>query len=85
MNTVDYTYDQNGNLKKDLNKDIGTATAEDIIYNYLNLPQSITVRTTGGAIKGTITYTYDAAGNKLQKTVTETGQPSKTTLYIGGA
>ena len=85
VNTVDYTYDQNGNLKKDLNKDIGTATAEDIIYNYLNLPQSITVRTTGGAIKGTITYTYDAAGNKLQKTVTETGQPSKTTLYIGGA
>ena len=85
VNTVDYTYDQNGNLKKDLNKDIGTATAEDIVYNYLNLPQSITVRTATGAVKGTITYTYDAAGNKLQKTVSETGQPVKTTLYMGGA
>ena len=52
--TVDYTYDANGNLKKDLNKDIGTASGEDIVYNYLNLPQTITVRTTGGAVKGTI-------------------------------
>jgi hypothetical protein len=32
-----------------------------------------------------ITYTYDAAGNKLKKEVNETGQPLKTTLYIGGA
>ncbi|MBI5370933.1 MAG: hypothetical protein HZA79_02775 [Sphingobacteriales bacterium] len=82
--TVDYTYDLNGNLRKDLNKDIGTASAEDIVYNHLNLPQTISVRTTGGAVKGTITYTYDAAGNKLQKTVTETGQPAKATLYLGG-
>lgn len=83
--TVDYTYDANGNLKKDLNKDIGTASAEDIVYNYLNLPQTITVRTTGGAVKGTITYAYDATGNKLKKEVNETGQPLKTTLYIAGA
>jgi YD repeat-containing protein len=55
------------------------------VYNHLNLPQTITVRTTGGAVKGTITYTYDAAGNKLKKEVNETGQPLKTTLYIGGA
>jgi RHS repeat-associated protein len=95
--TVDYTYDANGNLKKDLNKDIGTSTAEDIVYNHLNLPQSISVRTTGGAIKGNITYTYDAAGNKLQKTTIEynaivslngsnyTTNITTTTSYIGGA
>ncbi|MEQ1676219.1 MAG: DUF6443 domain-containing protein [Chitinophagaceae bacterium] len=83
--TVDYTYDANGNLKKDLNKDIGTAAAEDIIYNHLNLPQSITVRKAGGLVKGTITYTYDAAGNKIKKEVAETGQLPKTTLYLGGA
>ncbi len=83
ITTADYTYDANGNLKKDLNKDIGTAAAEDIVYNHLNLPQSITVRTTGGAIKGTITYTYDAAGNKIKKVTTEGGTVT-TTLYLGG-
>jgi RHS repeat-associated protein len=83
-NTVDYTYDSSGNLKKDLNKDIGTAAAEDIIYNHLNLPQTITVRTTGGAVKGTIYYTYDAAGVKHRKRVQETGKPDKVTLYMAG-
>jgi hypothetical protein len=74
----DYTYDVNGNLIADANKKINS-----IIYNYLNLPQNITV--TG---KGSITYTYDAAGNKLKKvTVDNTASPTKTatTLYIGGA
>jgi RHS repeat-associated protein len=74
-NTTDYSYDANGNLNLDNNKAISSIT-----YNYLNLPSVITV--TG---KGTITYTYDAAGNKLKKEVNETGHPLKTTLYIGGA
>ncbi len=73
--TDDYSYDVNGNLELDNNKAISSIT-----YNHLNLPSVITV--TG---KGTITYTYDAAGNKLQKTVAETGQPSKTTTYAGAA
>jgi len=81
--TVDYTYDLNGNLKKDLNKDIGTASVEDIEYNHLNLPQNITIRTTGGAIKGSIAYTYDALGNKIKKVTTE-GVLSTATLYLGG-
>jgi RHS repeat-associated protein len=83
--TVDYTYDVNGNLKRDYNKDLGNSSNDGIVYNHLNLPQTITVRTTGGAVKGTITYTYDAAGNKLKKLVQETGKPDKTTLYLGGA
>src|SRR5690606_37280205 len=73
----DYSYDDNGNLTSDANKSISSIT-----YNYLNLPEVITV--TG---KGTITYTYDAAGNKLKKvTVDNTGSSSitTTTLYIGG-
>ncbi len=40
----------------------------NIIYNYLNLPEQISV--TG---KGTIAYTYDAHGEKRSKTVTESG------------
>jgi RHS repeat-associated protein len=70
---TDYTYDANGNLKVDNNKDIGT-----IRYNHLNLPDSIAV--TG---KGTVKYMYDAAGNKLKK-ITAEGAKITTTLYIGG-
>jgi len=80
--TVDYTYDVNGNLKKDLNKDIGSSGADGITYNHLNLPSVITV--TG---KGTITYIYDAAGNKLEKRVAEntaTVNKSTITSYLGG-
>jgi RHS repeat-associated protein len=71
---VDYDYDANGNLKYDNNKDI-TAIA----YNYLNLPQSVTVKN-----KGSIEYVYDAAGNKIKKVVHETGKPDQTTLYLFG-
>jgi len=52
----EYDYDANGNQTWDLNK--GSTTT----YNYLNKPQTITV-----SGKGTITYTYDAAGNRLRK------------------
>ena len=74
----DYSYDDNGNLTSDANKSISSIT-----YNYLNLPSVTTV--TG---KGTVTFTYDAAGNKLKKvTVDNTVSPAKTTttLYVGGA
>ncbi len=80
--TVDYTYDGNGNLKKDLNKDIGLSATDGIVYNHLNLPQTITVYKSGGLVKGTIAYTYDAGGNKLKKVTTE-GAKVTTTLYLG--
>lgn len=75
--TQDYLYDGNGNLNRDNNKNITSIT-----YNHLNLPAVITV--TG---KGTITYTYDAAGNKLNKTTVDlTVTPNKTTRtdYVSG-
>ncbi len=83
---TDYSYDANGNLNLDNNKAISSIT-----YNQLNLPLVITV--TG---KGTITYTYDAAGNKLKKqtyesaanvTVGTISYPTTittTTCYIAG-
>ncbi|MCP9750044.1 hypothetical protein EGI32_03545 [Ferruginibacter sp. HRS2-29] len=78
---TDYTYDVNGNLALDNNKGIGA-----IAYNYLNLPQNITVTS-----KGTIAYTYDAAGTKLKKVTTESPSTANgnktittTTHYIGG-
>jgi RHS repeat-associated protein len=73
----DYVYDVNGNLKTDNNKKI-----DSIRYNYLNLPAYIHVKG-----KGTITYTYDAAGNKVRKTVVDSTAAAKVTrtLYLANA
>lgn len=70
----DYTYDANGNMITDKNKNI-TAIA----YNQLNLPKKITFGTTGS-----IEYFYNAAGVKVQKIVSETGKTAITTDYLGG-
>ncbi|MGN6419390.1 MAG: RHS repeat-associated core domain-containing protein [Pseudobacter sp.] len=82
---TDYSYDNNGNLTSDRNKAIS-----NISYNLLNLPSVINV--TG---KGTVSYVYNAGGEKLKKVVTETGVSvpfnganyttdiSTTTMYIG--
>jgi RHS repeat-associated protein len=83
----DYTHDVNGNMTLDHNKAISSIT-----YNYLNLPLVITTS------KGTVTYTYDATGNKQKKVTNETGATvvyngtsytavtiTTTIMYIGGA
>jgi RHS repeat-associated protein len=80
---VDYAYDPNGNLLKDLNKDIGSQTTNGIVYNHLNLPWQVSVRSATGT-KGTITYIYDAAGTKLKKsTLDSAGSLQTVTTYIG--
>jgi len=82
-NIFDYGYDVNGNMITDRNKDLSGSVDIDqtsggaITYNHLNLPGVITV-----AGKGNITYTYDAAGNKLQKTTVEN---NVTVTYNGTA
>ncbi|GGA83098.1 hypothetical protein GCM10011511_02650 [Puia dinghuensis] len=62
--TPDYSYDANGNLTQDQNK--GITDVAGIKYNYLNKPYSVTI-----AGKTLISYTYDANGEKLSKTVTD--------------
>ncbi len=74
---IDYAYDSNGNMTQDLNKDIN---AGDITYNHLNLPERIEF---SNNVNKTITYTYDAAGIKLKKTVNDNGQIT-TTDYVSG-
>uniref|UniRef100_UPI001F377734 DUF6443 domain-containing protein n=1 Tax=Flavobacterium ustbae TaxID=2488790 RepID=UPI001F377734 len=69
----DYSYDSNGNMISDKNKNI-----TEITYNHLNLPKKITFGTTG-----TIEYFYNALGQKIKKAVTE-GTVTATTDYLGG-
>jgi RHS repeat-associated protein len=96
--TTDYGYDINGNLISDLNKKMVGTTGVDlssggaIQYNYLNLPQQVSAKYDDGTTqKGTVTYVYDAVGNKIQKTTIEIPhssngfiQTTTTTTYIGG-
>jgi len=70
-------------MTRDLNKDIGSQSADGIIYNHLNLPWQIKVRSATGT-KGTIAYIYDATGNKLKKvTMDSAGGAQTTTSYVG--
>src|SRR5699024_4599515 len=80
----DYSYDANGNLKKDLNKGISSIT-----YNILNLPKVVTFTGNGstGSSSGNIEFLYDALGNKLQKIVMDqTGSTTRkvVTSYLNG-
>ena len=68
----EYAYDKNGNLTKDLNKNITS-----IQYNCLNLPSKVTF---GNG--NTITYTYAADGTKL-RTVHKAGSTTTMTDYCG--
>jgi RHS repeat-associated protein len=68
---TDYAYDPDGNLVVDQNKDMGiitsTSQTNGISYNFLSLPQLVTLN----GNKGTVQFIYDADGNKLQKITTE--------------
>lgn len=69
----DYTYDTNGNMTADLNKGITSIT-----YNHLNLPTQIY-----WAADKKIDYIYNAAGQKVKKTVRD-GSTIKTVDYLDG-
>jgi len=69
----DYAYDENGNMTLDRNKGI-----TEITYNHLNLPVEITWSSTKK-----IEYIYNAAGQKVQKKVTD-GNTIKEVDYLDG-
>jgi len=81
-NGNDYDYDANGNMKYDLNKNLGASLTDQthfISYNHLNLPSQV-VKNTGEKI----IYTYDAGGRKLRQQVYNAGGTLiKTTDYVG--
>ena len=69
-----YSYDVDGNMTADPNKGI-----TGITYNHLNLPTLITFTN-----NRTITFLYDASGNKLRKTVNNNGTVLYTQDYVNG-
>jgi len=75
---IDYTYDNNGNLITDINKNIKDDIYNGIEYNMLNLPKKIRVKD-----KGMIEYEYDASGNKIKKITTEGTLKTVTTYFDG--
>jgi len=70
----EYLYDSNGNLTKDLNKNISSIT-----YNYLYLPERISF--SDGSHIG---YVYSADGTRLRTIHTPSSGPAVTTDYCGG-
>ncbi|HEV2479691.1 MAG TPA: hypothetical protein VGS79_08495, partial [Puia sp.] len=77
-----YSFDGNGNLVVDMNKNINNLGGADgingIHYNYLDKPEQI--RIPG---KGTMALVYDAEGTMLQRTFTpDGGGLATTTSYI---
>ena len=81
---IDYSYDANGNLLKDMNKDFGSVSDPSFHYNHLNLVDGVTLKGPGNVDKGHIVFQYDAGGTKLSKIISETGQPDKVMLYLNG-
>jgi len=78
-NDEDYTYDQSGNLTKDLNKGLHNAGTDGIIYNIFNKPVKMVLHN-----KSVVEYTYSATGERLSKKVTKQGTTNAiTTNYIG--
>jgi len=58
---IEYTYNLNGAMNKDLNKGISAIT-----YNNLNLPRAVDIK--NESVEGRNEYTYSATGVKLKVT-----------------
>jgi len=70
----EYTYDDNGNLIKDGNKEISS-----IAYNHMNLPTEVNFDD-GRKLE----YTYNALGAKLTEKSYDGASLERTTDYVGG-
>ena len=70
----EYFYDANGNMQRDINKNLWV---DD--YNFMNLPQKIRIIS---AENNTIAHLYDASGTKRAKQTKIDGSPLNQTNYI---
>jgi|GEM_PF-2925458 len=70
---TEYSYDQNGSMIADLNKEITSIT-----YNHMNLPRLVTL-----SGSRTMEYIYDATGTKLKSVARSGGNIISQTVYVG--
>lgn len=74
---VDYNYDGDGNLTSDNNKGIS-----GMQYTRFDKPAMLSI--SNSTNNGTVEYTYDAAGNKIQEIISDHGSgQTKVTDYVG--
>lgn len=78
LTTDEFFYDENGNLKEDMNKSI-----TKVLYNHLNLPTIIEITRPDGKIDK-LEYAYDALGNKLSRIVKLNNAQVWKTDYVSG-
>lgn len=78
--TATYTHDANGNMTKRINTASTANNINNTVYNYFDLPQTVTVPT------GTVNYVYDGSGRKLRRVIgTEAVDYVDGIQYRGGA
>ena len=84
--TFDYTYDQNGNLIKQVQiaGTYSTTYETDYTWDYENRPVGVTYYDNSHALQQSITYTYDYLGNVIREYVSTAPQPYAYTVYDGG-
>ncbi|MFV0546786.1 MAG: RHS repeat domain-containing protein, partial [Bacteroides sp.] len=75
---LEYSYDKNGNLTKDLNKGISI-----ISYNSLNLPISLSIANASGSALNNYTYSADGRKLKVEMKYGVNRANTKTTDYVG--
>jgi RHS repeat-associated protein len=75
--TQDYFYDANGNLVKDLNRNIKNGSAQGVIYNFLNKPEKIFIEG-----KSVVEFSYNTAGEAIRKKVTYADNSILITSYM---
>ncbi len=81
--TENYAYDDIGNLIKDTKE--GITSIEWTVYGKISKITKVGAAVNGNIANTIITYTYDASGNRISKTVAKDGLAAVSTYYVRDA
>ncbi|MBN9485488.1 MAG: hypothetical protein J0H46_19230 [Bacteroidetes bacterium] len=83
--TLNFDYDQTGNLVHHTNTLKANGQKEDVTINWTpqgKIASETMILDSTGTKTRTITYLYDGMGNRVRKKVVATGSPVQTTYYV---